>query len=209
LIVASSKWRQPDLAYHDTCKHSKNVAFFSTRTGLFTYFSLQPGDPAWRGKNALDFGGSIAPFCETRIQPLRKFRDMNFTGPTTEQRRSFDEGGFLVAPNALPAETAAYFSAITGLFTYFSLQLGDALWGGKNVLDFGGSIGAILRDADSTIDEERYWCLDVNREALERGKADYPKAHWVFYNRYCFGFNPSGIPNLSIPDLHQTFDYIN
>jgi len=133
---------------------------------------------------------------------------MNFTQLPTEQRRSFDEDDFLVAPNALPAETVAYFSAITGVFTYFSLQLGDSVWRGKNVLDFGGSIGAILRDADSTIDEERYWCLDVNREALERGKADYPKAHWIFYNRYCFGFNSRGIPNLSIPDLHQTFDYI-
>jgi hypothetical protein len=133
---------------------------------------------------------------------------MNFTRPATEQRRSFDEDGSLAPPNALSAETAAYFSAITGLFTYFSLQLGDPVWRGKNVLDFGGSIGAILRDPDSTIDEERYWCLDVNREAIERGKADYPKAHWVFYNRYCFEFNPRGVPNLSIPDLCQTFDYI-
>jgi SAM-dependent methyltransferase len=79
---------------------------------------------------------------------------------------------------------------------------------GKTVLDFGGSIGTLLRDSDSTTDEERYWCLDVNREALELGKADYPKAHWVSYNRYCFGFNPHGIPNLPIPDLRQTFDYI-
>jgi SAM-dependent methyltransferase len=133
---------------------------------------------------------------------------MSFTRPTTEQLRPFDEGGSLGEPNALPAETLAYFSSIKGVFAYFSLQLGDPAWAGKNVLDFGGSIGAILRDADSTIDEERYWCLDVNREALERGKADYPKAHWVFYNRYCFEFNPRGIPALPIPDLRQTFDYI-
>ena len=30
---------------------------------------------------------------------------MNFTRLTTEQRRSFDKDGFLVVPNALPAET--------------------------------------------------------------------------------------------------------
>jgi hypothetical protein len=47
------------LAYHDTYKQRKNVAFFSTRTGLFTYFSLRLGDPVWRGKHMLDFGGSI------------------------------------------------------------------------------------------------------------------------------------------------------
>ena len=47
------------MAYHDTYKQRKNVAFFSTRTGLFTYFSLRLGDPVWRGKHMLDFGGSI------------------------------------------------------------------------------------------------------------------------------------------------------
>ena len=35
------------------------MAFFSMRTGLFTYFSLRLGDPVWRGKHMLDFGGSI------------------------------------------------------------------------------------------------------------------------------------------------------
>lgn len=34
------------------------MAFFSTRTGLFTYFSLRLGDPVWRGKHMLNFGGS-------------------------------------------------------------------------------------------------------------------------------------------------------
>jgi SAM-dependent methyltransferase len=102
----------------------------------------------------------------------------------------------------------AFFSTRTGQFTYFSQQLGEPVWRGKNVLDFGGNIGNILRDPNSTIDEERYWCLDLDREALEQGKAAYPKAHWVFYNRYCFEFNPHGIPNLPIPDMHQTFDYI-
>jgi SAM-dependent methyltransferase len=100
------------------------------------------------------------------------------------------------------------YGALTGQFTYFSLQVGEPVWRGKNVLDFGGNIGNILRDPNSTIDEERYWCLDVDREALEQGKAAYPTAHWVFYDRYSFGFNPHGISNLSIPDLDQTFDYI-
>ena len=47
------------MAHHDTYKQSKNVAFFSTWTGLFTYFSLRLGDSVWRGKHILDFGGSI------------------------------------------------------------------------------------------------------------------------------------------------------
>jgi SAM-dependent methyltransferase len=102
----------------------------------------------------------------------------------------------------------AFVSTRTGQFTYFSLQLGEPVWRGKNVLDFGGNIGKLLQDANSAIDEERYWCLDLDKEALEQGKAMYPKAHWIFYNRYCFSFNPYGIPSLAIPDMQQKFDYI-
>lgn len=102
----------------------------------------------------------------------------------------------------------AFFSTRTGQFTYFSLQVGEPVWRGKNVLDFGGNIGNILQDPNSTIDEERYWCLDVVEDAVEKGKAAYPKSHWIFYNRYSFSFNPHGIRNLPLPDMHQTFDYV-
>lgn len=104
--------------------------------------------------------------------------------------------------------TVAFFSTRTGQFTYFSLQVGEPVWRGKNVLDFGGNIGNILRDPNSTIDQERYWCLDVVKDSIEKGKSSYPKAHWLFYNRYCFFFNPYGVPNLPLPDMDQTFDYI-
>jgi hypothetical protein len=102
----------------------------------------------------------------------------------------------------------AFLSTRTGQFTYFSLQIGNKVWKGKNILDFGGNIGNILRDPHSNIEEDRYWCLDIDKEALEMGKTSYPRAHWMFYDRYCFSFNPVGIPGLSIPDLKQSFDYI-
>jgi hypothetical protein len=102
----------------------------------------------------------------------------------------------------------AFVSTKTGQFTYFSLQLGESVWRGKKVLDFGGNIGNLLRDPNSTIEQEHYWCVDVDRDALQRGQAFYPQAHWVFYNRYCFFFNPNGVPSLTLPDLDQTFDYI-
>jgi len=41
-------------------------------------------------------------------------------------------------------------------FTYFSTQLGDTNWSGKNILDFGGNVGNILRDPNATIEPERY-----------------------------------------------------
>jgi hypothetical protein len=71
----------------------------------------------------------------------------------------------------------AFFSTRSGQFGYFSRQLGIRNWGGKDVLDFGGNIGNILRDPQSTIDEERYWCTDVIREAIEKGRLLYPRAH--------------------------------
>ena len=102
----------------------------------------------------------------------------------------------------------AFFSTKMGQFTYFSLQVGESVWRGKKVLDFGGNIGNILRDPNSTIEQEYYWCIDVVKDSIERGQAFYPKSHWVFYNRYCFFFNPHGIPNLTLPDFGGSFDYI-
>lgn len=102
----------------------------------------------------------------------------------------------------------AFLSTKTGQFTYFAQQLGEANWRGKNVLDFGGNIGNILRDPNSTIDHERYWCIDVVPEPIEKGSAKFPGAHWIFYDRYCFFFNPFGVEQLDLPPFAESFDYI-
>jgi SAM-dependent methyltransferase len=101
-----------------------------------------------------------------------------------------------------------FISTKMGQFTYFSLQLGDLNWRQKTVLDFGGNVGNLLRDPNSTIDETNYWCLDVSSEAINQGKAAFPRAHWHFYDRYCFYFNPKGMPHLRLPSLEQKFDYV-
>ena len=102
----------------------------------------------------------------------------------------------------------AFFSKRTRQFTYFANQLRDPVWQGKDVLDFGGNIGNMLRDPNSTIDVERYWCIDVDNDALAIGRSSYPQAHWVWYNRYCFFFNPRGLPHVKLPAISQRFDYI-
>lgn len=101
-----------------------------------------------------------------------------------------------------------FLSTKTGQFTYFAQQLGESNWRGKNVLDFGGNVGNILRDSDSTIDHERYWCIDVVAESIRKGRSEFPEAHWVFYDRYCFYFNPFGVPDLPLPRFEQRFDFI-
>ena len=102
----------------------------------------------------------------------------------------------------------AFLSSKTGQFTYFSQQLGEHDWRSKNVLDFGGNIGNMLRDPNCTIDEERYWCLDVVRESIERGREVFPKSHWIFYDRYSFFFNPHGAKQLKLPEIETLFDYV-
>jgi SAM-dependent methyltransferase len=101
-----------------------------------------------------------------------------------------------------------FLSTKTGQFTYFAQQLGESNWRGRNVLDFGGNVGNILRDPASTIDHDRYWCIDVVPESIEKGKAEFPDAHWVFYDRYCFYFNQFGVRELPLPPFEQPFDFI-
>jgi SAM-dependent methyltransferase len=102
----------------------------------------------------------------------------------------------------------AFISQKHGQFTYFSMQLGDPDWSEKDVLDFGGNVGNVLRDPNSTIDAKRYWCIDVSKEAIESGRRAFPESHWIAYDRRCFFFNPVGIPGLPLPRIAQTFDYV-
>jgi len=102
----------------------------------------------------------------------------------------------------------AFLSTKQGQFTYFSLQLAEKDWRGKNVLDFGGNIGNILREPNCTIDHERYWCVDVVEESIEKGRIAFPTSHWIFYDRYCFFFNAEGIGNLRLPPIEESFDYV-
>jgi SAM-dependent methyltransferase len=102
----------------------------------------------------------------------------------------------------------AFLSQKQNQFTYFSMQLGESDWSRKDVLDFGGNVGNMLRDPNSNIDPERYWCIDVGREAIECARTAFPESHWIAYDRRCFFFNPGGTPGLPLPRIDKTFDYI-
>jgi SAM-dependent methyltransferase len=98
--------------------------------------------------------------------------------------------------------------ARSGQFDYFDRQLGHPDWTSRQVLDFGGNAGHLLRDPNCTIRPENYYCIDVLQEALAEGARQFPQAHWIHYNRYNCSFNPDGISDLVIPDVGTEFDMI-
>src|SRR5262245_55006995 len=102
----------------------------------------------------------------------------------------------------------SFISNKLGQFRYFDLQLAHPEWSGKLVLDFGGNIGNILAEPECRIDIDKYWCIDVSHDSIGLGRERFPEAHWIFYDRHNFEFNPAGIEGLPVPDPHVRFDYI-
>src|SRR5256885_9818571 len=102
----------------------------------------------------------------------------------------------------------AFISEVTHQYPYFSHQLGYPDWSSKKVLDFGGNVGNILLDPDCRIEPENYWSIDVSEDVIAEGRRRHPRAHFVFYDRYNFEFNPTGTVGLPIPDLGEEFDII-
>jgi SAM-dependent methyltransferase len=93
-------------------------------------------------------------------------------------------------------------------FAYFDQQLGSPVWKGRKVLDFGGNVGTFLTGAGNAVDHDDYWCIDLNPIVIEQGQRQFPRAHFVHYNRYSSEFNPSGVRYLPIPDCGLKFDII-
>jgi len=95
-----------------------------------------------------------------------------------------------------------------GQFVYFDTQLRSPNWKGKRVLDFGGNIGNVMHHPRSTIDQDKYWCVDVSRDAIAAGRKAAPTAHFIFYDRYNYEYNPDGIRRLAIPINGDRFDFV-
>lgn len=93
-----------------------------------------------------------------------------------------------------------FISQRTEQFDYFDRQLGSPDWTNKRVMDFGGSAANILRGRNNRIEEDKYWAVDLSRDAIALGARLHPRAHMVFYDRYSFEFNPTGVRGLPIPD---------
>lgn len=108
-----------------------------------------------------------------------------------------------------PAERALRSELVkSSQFAYFDEQLDHPDWRDKSVFDFGGNKGNFLRDPACPVRQQDYYCLDVLREAIDEGRAEFPEAHWVHYDRYNRSFNPEGKLDLPVPDLNVRFDFI-
>jgi SAM-dependent methyltransferase len=102
----------------------------------------------------------------------------------------------------------SYVSKHSGQFEYFDALLGQPGWRGKQVLDLGGNAGNILLDPNCTIEHDKYWCIDVSRDAIEQGRRRYPEAHFIYYDRYNFQYNPGGVVGLEVPAPRHKFHYV-
>lgn len=71
---------------------------------------------------------------------------------------------------------------------------------GKSVLDFGGNRGNILF-FNPDIDRDKYTCVEVDKEPLEVGKAEFGTGNWIHYDRYNMDYNPNGSIDAELPDV--------
>jgi SAM-dependent methyltransferase len=103
---------------------------------------------------------------------------------------------------------AAIVSTRETQFSYFDRQLGGPGWEGKRLLDFGGNVGGFLAGAGERVAREDYWCLDLNREVVEKGRRRFARANFRHYDRYSSQYNPGGVRGLPVPDLGLKFDVV-
>jgi hypothetical protein len=123
-----------------------------------------------------------------------------------------DESLFNTGADSLfvPGRTFSWNLVSTRLtqFSYFNKQLGEPVWKGRKILDFGGNVGTFLACAGDNVDHDDYWCIDLNRAVVEEGQRTYPRAHFVHYDRHNSQYNPGGYSNVPIPECGIKFDII-
>ena len=91
----------------------------------------------------------------------------------------------------------------TNRFNLFEKFAGD--YKNKKILDYGGNRGNLLYFSQGKIKEENYTCIDVEKEAIESGKNEFPNANFIHYNRFSPMYNEGNIDE-PFPILEERFD---
>lgn len=75
----------------------------------------------------------------------------------------------------------------------------------KSILDYGGNKGNLIPFSQGTIEQQNYTCIDVDKNAIEDGKKEFPKAKFIHYNRFSPMYN-NGNFNEPHLQLDQKYD---
>lgn len=91
----------------------------------------------------------------------------------------------------------------TNRFGLFEKFAGD--YKNKKILDYGGNRGNLLYFSQGKIREENYTCIDIEKEAIESGKNEFPNAKFLHYNRFSPMYNEGNMDE-PFPILEGKFD---
>ena len=91
----------------------------------------------------------------------------------------------------------------TNRFSLFEKFAGN--YTNKKILDYGGNRGNLLYFSQGKIKQENYTCIDVEKEAIQQGKIEFPNAHFIHYNRFSPMYNKGNIDE-PFPILEEKFD---
>ena len=94
----------------------------------------------------------------------------------------------------------------TNRFPIFKEIFGDIK--NYNILDFGGSSGNLLYFSQGEILENSYTCIDISKEATDKGQSEFPKARFDYYDRYNWMYNHNGNLDLKFPNINKSYDFI-
>lgn len=77
----------------------------------------------------------------------------------------------------------------------------------QSLLDWGGNTGNLLHFSKNELSQENYTCVDTVNDAIISGKAEFPNATWIHYNKFNPIYNPLGNKDEVFPTISK-FDNI-
>lgn len=95
-------------------------------------------------------------------------------------------------------------------YDFFDMMHGRPDWENSTILDVGGNRGNLLEDLLDLklIKQSQYTSLDVDQQALDFGKQNFPDANWIKHNAFNNVYNLEGTDETEFPFDDNTFDLV-